>query len=189
MPRKRDRSPEATLRAVLASLETSDELNHPSHHQAIRALVLEGPYVTKATMRDAARTPHPLASLWRAELVAFLRTLVQTAGHTSYGVLGLHSPPAYSAALIDGRVVLTIDTLSLRDVAILQLQLLLHEVGLRHVRFCVAPDCQHLFVKTYRREYCSSRCQQRHNKQRLRAAERERHARQIQRRRTARMRS
>ena len=50
-----------------------------------------------------------------------------------------------------------------RDLVVLQLVLLLHTVGLHNIRFCAAPDCPgpHLFVKSYRREFCSVRCQKR----------------------------
>jgi CGNR zinc finger len=41
-------------------------------------------------------------------------------------------------------------------------------VGWRNIRICGAPGCSHFFVKTYRREFCSLRCQQRVNKQRQR---------------------
>jgi hypothetical protein len=44
---------------------------------------------------------------------------------------------------------------------LLQLVLLLHTVGLRNVWKCSAPDCARLFIKTYRRAFCSPRCQKR----------------------------
>ena len=189
MRRKRDTSPDAKLQAVITALEASDETDHASHHRAIRDLVLGGPFLVNETYRAAVKTPHPLASLWRAELVAFLRTLVRTSGRTSWGSLTTEGPYRFSGALVDDRVYPTVDSQSIRDVAILHLLLRLHEVGLRNVRFCEAPDCQHLFVKTYRRQYCSTRCQQRHNKQLTRASHDEEEERRLRRRRIARARS
>jgi hypothetical protein len=177
MTRNRDTSAEAKLQSVITTLETSDELNHPSHHQAIRDLVLGGPFLVNDTFRAALAEPDPEVSLWRAEFVQFLRTLARTAGRPSWSRLGTVGLYAFSGALVNGRVSITVDSQRIRDVALLNLMARLHEVGLRHVRRCEAPDCQHLFVKTYRRGYCSTRCQQRHNKQKHRAelsAERER---------------
>lgn len=173
---------------MLTALEADDTLNHPSHHQAIRDLVLGGPLHVNETYRAALKTPDPEVSGWRAELVQFLRTLVRTAGRTSWSELVTHHGFKFSGALIDGRVFCTVDSRSIRDLAILHLMLRLQEVGLRNVRFCKAPDCRHLFVKTYRREYCSKRCQLRHNKQIHRQLDRDKQDQQVKRRRVARTR-
>jgi len=189
MPKKRDTSPEAKLQAVITALETSDQMNHPSHHRAIRDLILVGPFLVNETYREAFRTPHPLASLWRAQLVQHLRNLIGHPGHEAWPPLESEGRYRFSAALVDGRVYVTVDTQSIWDLALLHLEFLLHVVGLRNVRVCLAPDCPHLFVKTYRREYCSTRCQQRHNKQQHRNTKRDITARRLQRRRVARGRS
>ena len=52
-----------------------------------------------------------------------------------------------------------VDSTDVRNVVVLQLVMLLNEVGLHNVRVCGA--CPRLFVKTYRREFCSVQCQQR----------------------------
>src|SRR5262245_57117709 len=131
LARKQDRSPEAKLQAVITALEASDEVNHPSHHAAIRELVLGGPLLVNETYRAALKTPDPEVSLWRAEIVQFLRTLVQTSGRTSWGDLCTLDTFKFSGALIDGRVFCTVDTKTIRDLAILHLILRLQEVGLR----------------------------------------------------------
>ena len=61
----------------------------------------------------------------------------------------------------------------LRELLLLQLLMLLEQVGLGNVRACDAADCQRIFVKTYRRTFCSLKCQRRAIKRRLRQAARE----------------
>lgn len=178
--------PEAKLQAVITALEASDELNDPRHQQAIRDLVLGGPLQVNEIYRQELKTPHPLASLWRAEIVQFLRTLVRSEGRTSSHDLVTEGHFKFSVAKVHDHVYCMVDSQSIRDLAILHLLLRLHEVGLRNVRVCQAPDCQHLFVKMYRREYCSKRCQARHSKQVRRAMERDEEERQQKRRRVAR---
>ncbi len=70
----------------------------------------------------------------------------------------------FSASLKDGRVTTLVESSDVRNVVMLQMVMLLHEVGLQNVRVCGVADCQRLFVKTYRREFCSVRCQQRNYK-------------------------
>jgi hypothetical protein len=176
MTRKRDTPPEALLQRVIRDLEQSNRVNHPSHHRAVLALLAEGPLMCSDAVLREITQPHPERSLWRAELIAFLRTLVREEGRVSYGRLTTSSGLTFSAHLADGRVTLLTDSRDMRDVVVLQLMLLLHAVGLRNVRICGAAEpggCQHLFVKTYRREFCSARCQQRDYKRRLRQRQRE----------------
>src|SRR4051794_1116947 len=45
-----------------------------------------------------------------------------------------------------------------RDVAVLQLIVRLQQVGLRNVRGCSAPGCEHSCVKVNRRLFCSPHC-------------------------------
>ncbi len=97
----------------------------------------------------------------RAELLAFLRGLVRTqsfGGSQSIGTEGLFN---FTARLARGRVALGADGKHTRDLIVLQVVLLALHVGLPNVRKCGAPDCDHLFVKRYRREYCSVACQKR----------------------------
>jgi hypothetical protein len=198
MARKRDISPDKALQRVITALETSDTLNDPSHHDAIRSLVLGGPFVVNATYRAALARPHPEVSLWRAELVQYLRTLVQTHDHRQVmgtlltndqpgsGSLTTTGPFRFSATLVNGRVSSTVDSQSIRDVAILNLHYRLLEVGLRNIRRCADPKCRRLFVKTYRREFCSVTCQARRNKELNRARHAAHREQQLKRRRVAR---
>lgn len=48
-----------------------------------------------------------------------------------------------------------------RDVLLYQIHTFLDAVGEERLRVCPAPDCDRLFVKVGRREYCSVRCQRR----------------------------
>jgi len=48
------------------------------------------------------------------------------------------------------------------------LWLLMHLVGFRAFWECAAPDCSRIFVKRYRREFCSQRCEKRTYKRRTR---------------------
>lgn len=59
------------------------------------------------------------------------------------------------------------------DVVVLQFWETVAVVGLRNIRKCDARDCQQLFIKTYRRTFCSERCQKRANKRIQRALERQ----------------
>jgi hypothetical protein len=129
-------------------------------------------------------------SLWRAELIEFLRTLVREEGRLSYGRLSTNVGLVFSAHLAGSRVRLFADAFDGRDVrslVILQFVLLMHAVGLRNIRMCGAAEpggCQRLFVKTYRRAFCSARCQQRDYKRKIRQRKREQHEQQTRRRRT-----
>ena len=81
----------------------------------------------------------------------------------------LEQPVAFWALLVDGRLLLDV-TGELLEVARLKLVWLVQTVGLEQVRVCRAENCTRLFVKTYRREFCSTRCQDRDNKAKQRAA-------------------
>jgi hypothetical protein len=200
MPKRRKYrdTPESVLHRVIADLEHSDEPGHPSHHRAIRALLTEGPLVVPAAIHQDPDFPDPrMASAWRAELVAFLRSIVRAvegrralehlrdeaglppdelvrAGHlpirsgASYGVLVTRQGELR-------RVVERAD--DAQDVVHEQLLRLLELVGVRgNVRSCEASDCPHIFVRTYRQRFCSQTCQDRTNKRKHRreAAEKER---------------
>ena len=56
-----------------------------------------------------------------------------------------------------------------RDLVILQFFALLQVVGVENIHACQAPDCPRIFVKTYRRDFCSAKCQTRTNKRKQRA--------------------
>jgi hypothetical protein len=178
MRRKRDTTPEALLRRVIAELEESDELNHRSHRAALLTLLSAGPLMTSDTLLQELDTPTSDVSSIRAELVAFLRQAVRLRGmgmdfELEYGLALDHTVPMQFFALATPRHrVFLFAKGSARDIAILQLLVLLDQVGMDNVRNCAAPNCPRLFVKTYRREFCSARCQQRTIKARLRQAAR-----------------
>jgi hypothetical protein len=170
---KQDRTAEGVLRRVITALDTSDELNHPSHRDAVRTLLVSGPLFCNDAFRRELEQPDPQVSLYRAEFIKLLRDVVRArdTGHLGLGIF-LHSGITFSPFTLKGRVVLAADG-PLRELALLQLLLLLDQVGLGTVRPCEAGDCRRIFVKTYRREFCSLKCQRRAIKRRLRQAARE----------------
>jgi hypothetical protein len=111
-------------------------------------------------------------ALVRAELLAFLRSLVGRRGtdRFSQGIGTLH-PVTFSAVASGGSVHPFVEG-DVRDVLVLQFVTLLQVVGIESVRACRAPECGRLFVRRYRREYCSRRCQNREFMQLKRAEER-----------------
>src|SRR4249920_3709255 len=79
MPNHRDRKAARVLQRVIVDLERSDEPGHPSHQRAIRTLLAEGPLVVpKAVLADRSSPDRLTASAWRAEVIAFLRSIVST---------------------------------------------------------------------------------------------------------------
>jgi hypothetical protein len=180
MPRKHHTSDEALLQAVIEDLESDSPKRHEA---AVRALLAHGPLRCLGVQPDALR--HQTATELRDELLAFLRRVVRHSTERPEGVgevLEVQEGFALTAHPVAGQVVVGIYG-TRRTVACLQLVLLLERVGLAHVRLCGVDDCPRLFVKTYRREFCSVRCQKRHYMRTLRAKERERrHKRQQQRR-------
>jgi len=179
MARKRDRTPEAVLERVIRELEQSDALNHPSHHRAVIALLSGGPLLCPEALQWEVEQPDPEVSLIRAELITFLRDTVRLDGTGAawYGI-GLMGHVQLRALAAAGDVTGAASG-SVRDVAVLQLFLLMREVGLRNIRVCGAIEpggCRRLFVKTYRRAFCSARCQQRVYKRDQRRQAREKQA-------------
>jgi CGNR zinc finger protein len=152
-------------------------------------LMSQGPLMCgEALLREVNHRSFDL-SLVRAELLAFLRTIVREQGQGRFSApISLLRPVAFSGIAAGARVACEVDGKT-RDVVIVQLVLLLHTIGLGSVRVCSAGDCQRLFVKTYRREFCSARCQKRVNTRKWRQ-ERAREEQKLrgtrQRRRTAR---
>ena len=121
-----------------------------------------------AREREEVEGQYPLqpddVSLIRAELLQLFRSTVRMgrSGGPSSGI-GFNKPVSFTARLAnDARVTLGVDG-DTRAVAILQAVLLLHEVGLANVHKCSAPDCNRLYVKVYRRKFCSVQCQKRIN--------------------------
>jgi CGNR zinc finger len=170
MPRKRYATNEALLQAVITDLEQED---HASHRRAVLALLSQGPLRCHETLRRELEQPAVEHwddglvrgdSLVRAELLAFLRELVRLkdSGLSGHGIW-ITGPIRFFAFFTSraGHRLTPGAEGPMRDVVVQQLLLLLQSVGLRNVRACAAADCPHLYVKTYRREFCSVRCQKR----------------------------
>ena len=145
-------TPETALQRVIEALEDDD----PNvHEQAVVDLLQLGPLLVSDTI--VRRPQDSTRSEVRAELLAFLRSTIL---NSPVAGMGLHRPASFRARTVDGRVVCEADGDG-RDLVLLQLVLLLHQVGLPNVRVCKAGDCRRMFVKLYRREFCSARCQKR----------------------------
>jgi hypothetical protein len=187
--RKRDTSPEALLQRVITGLEN---VSPPISRGAVLALLSEGPLLCPETLLKEIQ--QPATEEWdvgivrgvdvlRGELLAFLRQTVRNEGTGAVGYgIAIRQSVTFSATAAGRRVTL-IGEGSMSDVAILQMLLLLDRVGLSTLRECGVGDCRRLFVKTYRREFCSARCQQRDYKRKLRQRTREQKEQQTRRRR------
>ncbi len=123
--------------------------------------------------------------LLRAELLQFLRSAVTAAdsGGLSYSPIAT-SPHSFSFRTLtaERRVVISVDGHDARDLVILQVVTLLQLVGLRNVRICRLPECRRMFVKTYRREFCSTAHQGLNNKREQREIQRQKRERDRRRR-------
>jgi hypothetical protein len=187
MPRKRYMPPEDLLQETIAQLE-NDEAPR-GHRAALQALLSAGPLLCSDALLSTLqeRDVEPWVEI-RAELLAFLRSIVRQKGQGRFSpTVSLYQHVNFSAiASDDAQLVACAAEGSVRDLVVLQLVLLLHEVGLGQVRICEAPDCDRLFVKAYRREFCSTRCQKRTHTAAARAKVRQRAARRIKHQRRAR---
>jgi endogenous inhibitor of DNA gyrase (YacG/DUF329 family) len=181
VPRKRDTPPEALLQRVITGLENDSPV---TYRGAVLALLSEGPLLCPEALLKEIQQPATeewdagivrMSDVLRAELLAYLR---QTVRNEDTGVVGYPISIGHSvtfSAIAAGRRVTCGAEGAMRDVVVLQMLLLLDRVGLSNVRICGVGDCQRLFVKTYRREFCSARCQQRDYKRKLRQRTREQH--------------
>jgi len=174
MPRKRHSTDEALLQVIVEDLQSESPHRYGA---AIGALMSEGPLRCVAvlpTERPLERDDYAgSVALLAAELWAFVREMVRLRGAPedrpvfghgiwlmeSMRLLGNSAGPHVTLGVEGTR----------RSVAILQLAFLVERVGLGNLRLCGVWDCQHVFVKTYRREFCSVQCQKRHYMRRLRA--------------------
>ena len=164
---------------MIAGLENESPT---TYRGAVLALLSGGPLLCPETLLKELQQPAGEQwdagvmrgdSLVRAELLAFLRQTVrnENTGAVGYGI-SINGSVQFSA-IAAGRRVTCFAEGAMRDVVVLQMLLLLDRVGLSNVRLCSVGDCQRLFVKTYRREFCSARCQQRDYKRKLRQRTRE----------------
>ena len=145
-------TPETGLQRIIEWLEDDDPA---VHEQTVIDLLQYGPLRVSDTVLQRPQTSHP--SLVRAELLAFLRSAVL---NSPVNGMGLYHPASFRARTAEGRVYCEADGDG-RDLVLLQVLLLLHQVGLPNIRICKAGDCGRMFVKLYRREFCSARCQKR----------------------------
>lgn len=205
---KRQDTPEHLLHRVIGDLERSDEPGHASHHRAIRALLTEGPLLVPEWIYEDRDFPDRLtASAWRAELIAFLRSIVSRVEgrralkqlHESVGVPVDESARQMAALPLRGRFTYDVVVTTSGDVrrkvestdnpeAVVSEQLLrlLELVGVRgNLRSCEASDCRHIFARSYGQRFCSLTCQDRTNKRKHRqqAAEKARQEQQARARR------
>lgn len=195
---------EATLGRVIRALDADDSERDTAAtvamlqtwHAAFTDLLTNGPLrCDEAIARERQMTAAPAEtvlerSTLRAELLQLLRSAVRgrLAGQESSPIT-ITEPVAFRVRLEDadewlevpgfGRASIAAEG-DTRSLIILQLLLLLQEVGIGNVHECSAPDCRRLYVKVYRREFCGERCQKRINTRKQRAnakAKRERAAR------------
>lgn len=156
MPKKRY-TPETLLQEVVEQLEEPAER---SHRRALHALLTQGPLRCYPKLQQLHAAP------WgeiRAEVLAFLRTLVRRSQDGVFSLsqgIGVFKPLTISAAVGGSSVDFAGDG-DIRDLVVLQLVMLLYGVGIGQVRVCRDTKCQRLFVKRYRRGFCSTRCQKR----------------------------
>jgi len=183
MPKKRHMEPEDLLQRVITALEDGRT------QAAVLALLSEGPLrCSDALLReiDQPAVEHwdegdvPAANIVAGELLAYVRDLVRlrNSGFLARGIYLKGSIRLFGT--VAGTDVFGCADGDMRELVILQFQLLLQAVGLRNVRFCETEDCPKLFVKTFRRTHCSRRCQKKSQMRRLRQQDRERQARQVQ---------
>lgn len=197
MVTKRDLRPEAILISILHWLQD----DRP--RDAVLLLLEHGLLDTRAVAEREKMTPSldavgfPATEITGPELLAFLQTAVRLRGVRGDGPGGLATSSALAtlpgaqivhrvATNARGEVTHQVDAPT-REAAILQWVALLSLVGLRHVRPCGAPDCSKLFLKMFRREFCSIQCQKRTKKRAERVAARD--AREKQRARARRLRA
>ena len=182
MPRKRYAAPEQLLRAVIDALERG------SSRDAVLLLLEHGPLWTPEAYEterdrdvpdvfghDDDGRPIFTVSVIGGELLKFLRDLVRFKDADAWA-LGIHlrAVTVFGSASDGGRRISLSAKGTMRETVILQLLLLVYTVGVGNVRVCNASDCPRLYVKTYRREFCSPRCQKREQMREYRAQIRER---------------
>ena len=178
MPRKCYATPEALLRAVITTLEQDRPRRRPAA-PAHRPLCPE----TLQRKRDAPAVqewddgPQSLAALCGSSLLAFLREAVQLRSGLSalralradlaagreqaVSPIPVRGLVTFRALVTERGAVRLVAEGNVEGVAVLQLVQLLEAVGIANVRQCQASPCLRLYVKTYRRQYCSPRCQKR----------------------------
>jgi hypothetical protein len=186
VPRKRLTKPEAVLQKVVTALEGEEYKTAiltllsegPLFSTQAYVRERESPEMIPYDLEPPA-TEIPHYRLVGLELIQFLRNVVRTRDLTvakavrlsgtrftvevpdATGGIDFHSHAIRLHAMAHGRAVKQWIDGPMREVAILQLMALLEVAGLPTVQACSAADCRRLFVKVYRRQFCSVRCQKR----------------------------
>lgn len=176
MARKRDTAATTLLGRVVRGLES---LSPRVQYKAIFDLLMSGPFVVPVMVPQAFRALADTETTERAELLAFLRNLVRWRDVEGYHAqIGTYGAVTYAAKLVNGAWVPRVDG-EPRDVLVIQFIALLHAAGFDSVQLCTAPPapggtsrdiCGRLYVKAYRRKFCSRTCQARDEKRRNRPA-------------------
>jgi CGNR zinc finger len=201
VPRKRHTYPAKVLADLITALEVSDvpiAEGGPKamkvlrgYHAALLDVLSMGPVLCiDAWLRESAHQNGTLTPdetlLLRAELLQLFRSAVRQreSGQSSSTIWLQPQMIGLTVRVVEGgRVNLALDAPVARELVLLQVMMLLQEVGLVNVRQCAAPGCGRLFVKTYRREFCSVQCQKRINARKQRHQAREKRERQARARR------
>lgn len=191
MPRKNYKNQTQAAETLLATVISGLQRGGETQRRALRQLVEEGPFGI-GTTGGSVEQDEALAALG-ADLLAFVRGLVdpllvtpegaptkRAGGRPRVGEYFHMSPlhlkqslTLYSVLRVDSnRPYFQIDA-DQHDTAVMQFVILLDRVGLPNVRACGAPDCDRIYVKTYRREFCSSQCQKRVYARKVRGKKRE----------------
>jgi CGNR zinc finger len=170
--------PDAGLAHVIERLEKEEARENSL---GLSLLALAGPLYLDGAYRVIQSLSDDDIRRIRGELLTFLRGIVRAASKNSFAS-PMHVTGDVSVGLEPSGKAVSLVRGQLRDQLLMQLIVKLHQVGLRSVRGCGAPDCSRLFVKRYRREYCSARCQKRINTRTNRQRERARLQQQVERR-------
>jgi len=170
MGRKRNK-PEVLLGRLIGYLEESPEAAGSREGRRILLEMIEdGPDVAIGDMRcevlgTAPEEIHPWSAAAcvrvQRELREYVRALVKLTDDESGGFVPELRVRLLSrgATTVNGDVFLTVDGRA-RDVLYHQVLGLLHQVGIRRISECRA-GCGRIFVKAWRREFCSRQCQAR----------------------------
>jgi hypothetical protein len=203
MPRNPLRSPAEALRFVVDFVQTDIRRVGQRHREAAETCVRQLIALTMERLDDHdfagegwySERPVPRAALERlhADGGAFLRSVVAS-GHAEPVVLNLRFSVARATVRRKRRMSDTFTVRhptawiladgSPRDRFLYRVIRLLEDVGFDKVQVCKRPDCERLFFKVTRKEFCSPRCQSCQYMRDLRRQERVERQRRIRRRRS-----
>lgn len=168
MSKKRHALPDTSLAGVVTALE-----HEGGRHDLTFRLLMQAPlHPSSEAIAELRQWTRDDVAQWRAECLAFLRSLVRGSDAAFSSPLRTAGPLAYQAVAIAGRAELLVSG-NARDTLLMQLVSLVQMAGLHTLRICPAHGCGRLFVKTHKREYCSRQCQNRVAMKKKRDRERE----------------